>query len=65
MKLSSKLKGDFIKIKVVIGGFNNYEKLKNSSNLLKLIVQPENDIENSNTIEQDMMFDNLEKKLFS
>ena len=69
MKLGCKIEGvfkvDFIKLKVAIQDFNNYENLKNSFNLLKLIVQSENDIENSHTIEQEKMFDNLEKKLFS
>jgi hypothetical protein len=33
-------------------------------NLLKLIVQSENDIENDNIIEQEKMFKTLEQKLF-
>ncbi len=50
--------------KAVIQDIKSYENLQNSINLLKLIVQSENDIENNNTISQDSMFDNLEKKLF-
>ncbi len=69
MKLSCKIKGvvkiDFIKLKVSIQDYNSYENLKKSSNLFKLIVQSERDIENSNIIEQEKMFDILEKKLFT
>jgi len=50
--------------KAVVQDIKSYENLQNSLNLLKLIVQSENDIENGNTIEQEEMFDNLEKKLF-
>ena len=50
--------------KAVVQDIKSYENLQNSLNLLKLIVQSENDIENGNTIEQEVMFDNLEKKLF-
>lgn len=42
----------------------SYENMQNSLNLLKLIVQSENDIENNRTISQENMFDELEKKLF-
>ena len=42
----------------------SYENLQNSLNLLKLIVQSENDIENNEVIEQEKMFENLEQKLF-
>ena len=38
--------------------------MQNSINLLKLIVQSENDIENKNIVNQEEMFSNLEKKLF-
>ncbi len=38
--------------------------MQNSLNLLKLIVQSENDIENNHIIRQEDMFNNLEKKLF-
>lgn len=50
--------------KAVIQDIKSYENLQNSLNLLKLIVQSENDIENDNIIEQEEMFDNLEQKLF-
>jgi hypothetical protein len=42
----------------------SYENLQNSLNLLKLIVQSENDIENNRITEQEEMFNNLEQKLF-
>jgi prevent-host-death family protein len=51
--------------KAVVQDIKSYENLQNSLNLLKLIVQSENDIQNNNIIEQDDMFTNLEKKLFS
>jgi hypothetical protein len=41
----------------------SYENTKNTLNLLKLIIQSENDIDNGNVISQDEMFENLEKKL--
>lgn len=50
--------------KAVIQDIKSYENLQNSLNLLKLIVQSENDIENDKTIPQDEMFNDLEKKLF-
>jgi prevent-host-death family protein len=50
--------------KAVIQDIKSYENMQNSLNLLKLIVQSENDIENNNTITQEDMFNNLEKKLF-
>ncbi|WP_324170764.1 type II toxin-antitoxin system Phd/YefM family antitoxin [Sulfurimonas sp.] len=50
--------------KAVVQDIKSYENTQNSLNLLKLIVQGENDIENSRTIEQKDMFDNLEQKLF-
>jgi prevent-host-death family protein len=50
--------------KAVIQDIKSYENLQNSLNLLKLIVQSENDIENGRVIEQEKMFDNLEQKLF-
>jgi len=43
---------------------NSYENMQNSLNLLKLIVQSENDIENNDVIKQEKMFDTLEQKLF-
>ena len=50
--------------KAVVQDIKSYEDLINSLNLLKLIVQSENDIENNRTIEQEVMFESLEKKLF-
>ena len=50
--------------KVVIQDIKSYENMQNSINLLKLIVQSENDIENGDIINQEEMFENLEKKLF-
>jgi len=51
--------------KAVVQDIKSYENLQNSLNLLKLIVQSENDIDNKNIIEQEKMFNNLEQKLFS
>ena len=50
--------------KAVVQDIKSYENLQNSLNLLKLIVQSENDIENNNIISQDNMFDEIEQKLF-
>jgi prevent-host-death family protein len=50
--------------KAVVQDIKSYENLQNSLNLLKLIVQSENDIENNDVIKQDKMFENLENKLF-
>ncbi len=50
--------------KAVIQDIKSYENLQNSLNLLKLLVQSENDIENNKTISQENMFEELEKKLF-
>ena len=50
--------------KAVVQDIKSYENLQNSLNMLKLIVQSENDIENSNIISQDNMFNELEEKLF-
>jgi prevent-host-death family protein len=50
--------------KAVVQDIKSYENMQNSLNLLKLIVQSENDIENNNVIKQDEMFDTLEQKLF-
>ena len=50
--------------KAVVQDIKSYENIQNSLNLLKLIVQSENDIENNNVIKQDKMFDSLEQKLF-
>lgn len=51
--------------KAVVQDIKSYENLQNSLNMLKLIVQSENDIENSQFSSQEEMFNNLEKKLFS
>jgi len=50
--------------KAVVQDIKSYENLQNSLNLLKLIVQSENDIEHNRIIEQEEMFNNLEQKLF-
>lgn len=50
--------------KAVVQDIKSYENLQNSLNLLKLIVQSENDVEKNEVIEQDKMFENLEQKLF-
>jgi prevent-host-death family protein len=50
--------------KAVIQDIKSYENLQNSLNLLKLMVQSENDIENKKTISQENMFEELDKKLF-
>lgn len=50
--------------KAVVQDIKSYENLQNSLNLLKLIVQSENDIENNEVIKQDKMFEDLENKLF-
>lgn len=50
--------------KAVVQDIKSYENMQNSLNMLKLIIQSENDIENGNFTEQSEMFDELEKKLF-
>jgi prevent-host-death family protein len=50
--------------KAVVQDIKSYENLQNSLNLLKLIVQSENDIENINIVEHEGMFNKLEQKLF-
>ena len=50
--------------KAVIQDIKSYENMQNSIKLLKLIVQSENDIENGNVIDQEVMFEKLEEKLF-
>lgn len=50
--------------KAVVQDIKSYENMQNTLSLLKLIIQSENDIGNSNVILQDEMFENLEKKLF-
>ena len=51
--------------KAVVQDIKSYENTQNTLNLLKLIIQSENDIDNGDVISQDEMFDNLEKKLFN
>ena len=51
--------------KAVVQDIKSYENMQNSLNLLKLIVQSENDIEKNDVLEQDKIFDTLEQKLFS
>ncbi len=51
--------------KAVVQDIKSYENLQNSLNMLKMIIQSENDIENENIASQEDMFDRLEKKLFS
>lgn len=50
--------------KAVIQDIKSYENAQNTLNLLKLIIQSENDIDNGDVISQDEMFKDLEKKLF-
>ena len=50
--------------KAVIQDIKSYENLQNSLTLLKLIIQSEEDIREGNVIDQETMFDDLEKKLF-
>jgi len=51
--------------KAVVQDIKSYENTQNTLNLLKLIIQSENDIDNGDVVAQDEMFDNLEKKLFN
>ena len=51
--------------KADVQDIKSYENMQNSLNLLKLIVQSENDIEKNDVVEQDKMFNDLEQKLFS
>lgn len=51
--------------KAVIQDIRSYENLQNTLNLLKLVVQSENDISNGDIHPQDEVFKNLEEKLFS
>ena len=51
--------------KAVIQDVRSYENLQNTLNLLKLIIQSENDITNDDISPQDEMFKNLEEKLFT
>jgi prevent-host-death family protein len=51
--------------KAVIQDIRSYENIQNTLNLLKLIIQSENDISENKVTAQDEMFKNLEQKLFS
>jgi len=50
--------------KAVVQDIRSYESNQNALNLLKLIIQSENDIDTANVVSQDKMFDDLEKELF-
>ncbi len=50
--------------KAIVQDIKSYENTQNTLNMLKLIVQSENDIDNGDVISQEEMFKNLEKKLF-
>ncbi|PHS55597.1 MAG: prevent-host-death protein [Sulfurimonas sp.] len=50
--------------KAVVQDIRSYENTQNALNLLKLIIQSENDITENKVTPQDEMFENLEKKLF-
>jgi prevent-host-death family protein len=50
--------------KAVVQDIRSYENTQNTLNLLKLIIQSENDITEGKVTSQDEMFENLEKKLF-
>ncbi len=51
--------------KAVVQDIQSYENTQNTLQLLKLIIQSENDIDQGNVISQDEMFKNLENKLFN
>lgn len=51
--------------KAAVQDIRSYENTQNTLNLLKLIIQSENDIAKGKVTSQDEMFDNLEKKLFN
>ena len=50
--------------KAVLQDIQSYENLQNSLALLKSIVQSENDIENGRVVNQESMFEEMEKRLF-
>ena len=50
--------------KAVVQDIKSYENLQNSLNMLKMIIQSENDIDNNDITHQEDMFENLEKRLF-
>jgi len=51
--------------KAVVQDIRSYENTQNTLNLLKLIIQSENDITKSRVTPQDEIFEDLEKKLFN
>ena len=51
--------------KAAVQDIRTYENTQNTLNLLKLIIQSENDISKGKVTPQDEMFENLEKKLFN
>lgn len=51
--------------KAVVQDIRSYENIQNTLNLLKLIIQSENDITENKVTAQDEIFKNLEQKLFS
>ncbi len=51
--------------KAVVQDIKSYENMQNSLSLLKLIVQSESDVEHGKILDQEVMFDTLEQKLFS
>ncbi len=51
--------------KAVVQDIRSYERTQNTLNLLKLIIQSENDINEGSVTSQDKMFADLEKKLFT
>ncbi len=50
--------------KAVVQDIRSYENSQNTLNLLKLIIQSENNITEHKTATQDEVFKNLEQKLF-
>lgn len=50
--------------KAVVQDIKSYENLQNVLNMLKLIVQSENEINQGQTVAQEEMFSHLEKNLF-
>ncbi len=50
--------------KAVVQDIRSYENIQNTLNLLKLIIQSENNITEHKTATQDEVFKNLEQKLF-
>ena len=50
--------------KAIVQDIKSYENLQKSLNMLKMIIQSENDIDNNNVLSQEEMFEDLEKRLF-